>query len=217
MKTTIRSAAVGLFGAAFALALAAGTASATGPTGPMPHKSGDNVLQISQQGNNISQTATATAESEQYGPANFNVAQLPFGPDSGTGSLWSPGPETGSSWNQGSPWNHGFKSGNVTQGNVSSANANAQNDNQSSQVNGAVQVANPSGGMPGRPCENSWGQQGCGDQGGSAGCGYKQPWDGQSNGQQGCGDQGQRCQGQGQGQGYGQDQGQGYGQDQGQG
>ena len=212
MKNTIRSAAVGLFGAAFALALAAGTASATtGPTWGLPHKSGDQVLQISKQGNNISQTATATAESNQFGPANFNVAQLPFGPDSGMGSVWNQGSDTGS------PWDHGSKGGNVTQGNVSSANANAQNDNESSQVNGAVLVANPSEGMPGRPCENSRGQHGCGDQGGSAGCGYKQPWDGKSNGQQGCGDHGQGYgnKGQGQGdQGKGKpcgDQGQGYG------
>ena len=135
MKINIRSAVVGLCGAAFALAVAAGTASATTvPTWGQPHLPGDQILQVSKQGNSISQTATATAKSTQFLPTNVNVAP----------SLFSVGSNDGG----------------VKQGNVSSANANAQNNNHSFQGNGVVQAVQPVKGTPGSPSRNWWGQQG---------------------------------------------------------
>ena len=168
MKINIRSAAVGLCGAAFALAVAAGTASATTvPTWGQPHLPGDQILQVSKQGNSISQTATATAKSTQFLPTNVNVAP----------SLFSVGSNDGG----------------VKQGNVSSANANAQNDNQSFQGNGVVQAVQPVKGTPGSPSKNRWGQQGGKNHGQGNPCQPKRqpkPYGPQGPGPQGPGPQG---------------------------
>ena len=81
--------------------------------------------QSATQGNGIGQVAGAAAKSTQVAPTNVNVAP----------SILSVGSNDGG----------------VTQGNASSANANAQNENQSFQVNGAGQQGGGNPGPQGNP------------------------------------------------------------------
>jgi len=105
-----------------AMAIAVATGSASALNGPPQGHPGD---QSATQGNGIGQVAGAAAQSKQILPTNLNVAP----------SILSVGSNDG--------W--------VTQGNASSANANAQNENQSFQVNGAGQQGGGNPGPQGNP------------------------------------------------------------------